>query len=123
MLKATRAALEAYASGMGLPAADVIREFKALPEGDKFRMLAAIKDLEKAHAQWEANGGKLPAPPAEQTVPAPPPVEQTLVGKLPMLGSDDLARQMRAEYLRTGVHPGRASSLIVDRMGRPHRRD
>jgi hypothetical protein len=108
VLKAIREALETYASGMGVPAAAVIREFKKLPEADKFRMLAAIKELEKKHQEWVANGGKAPAPPEPEA-----PREKS-PGELK-------AAEMRAEYLRTGIHPLRRQSLIVDRNGRPIR--
>lgn len=101
MLKAVRAALETYATGMGLPAADVIREFKALPEAQKFDVLARIKELEKAHQEWVENGEKPPEPP-------PPPPESD---------SERAARAAREEYLRTGRNP--LASTLVDRHGRP----
>jgi hypothetical protein len=107
MLKAIRTALETYASGMGVPARDVIREFRALDEADKFRMLAAIKELEKKHQEWEANGGKPPAPPE----PAP----------APQVDLAAIAREQRGDYAMRRLL-GR-QSLIVDRAGRPFRRD
>lgn len=111
MLRKIREALETYASGMGVPAATVIAEFKKLPEAAKFEVLAKIKDLEKAHQQYVANGGKMPAPPAPETAPPPPPPSP----------DEQRAMDMRAEYLRTGVHPGRRASILLDRFGRPTR--
>jgi len=113
VLRAIREALETYASGMGVPAADVIREFKALPEEDKFRMLAAIKELEKKHKEWESNGGKLPPPPAEQSVPAPPEVSRVDLREVARARRDDYAMQRLLAR----------QSLILGRDGRPIRRD
>jgi hypothetical protein len=108
MLKVIRTALETYATGMGVPAATVIREFKALPEGDKFRMLAAIKELEKRHQEWLANDGKPPAPPVELAVPPPPDLAE-------------VARSMRGEYALRRMLA--RQSPILDVSGRPIRRD
>ena len=107
MLKAIRTALETYASGMGLPAAGVIREFKKLPEADKFKMLADIKQLEAMHQEWEANGGKPPAP----TEPAP----------APEIDLAAVARSRRDDYARQRLLA--RQSLLVDKWGRPLRRD
>lgn len=107
MLRAIREALETYASGMGMPAADVIREFKKLPEADKFRMLAAIKELEKKHQEWVANGGKAPAPPEPEPTP--------------QLDLSAVARAQRDDYARQRLLS--RQSLIVDKWGRPLRRD
>lgn len=107
MLRAIREALETYASGMGVPAATVISEFNKLPEADKFRMLAAIKELEKKHQEWVANGGKPPAP------PEPEPAPQIDLAAVARSRRDDYARQRLLSR----------QSLIVDRHGRPLRRN
>jgi hypothetical protein len=105
VLRAIREALETYASGMGMPAAVVIREFKKLPEAAKFEVLAKIKDLEKAHQAYVARAA------ASVNPPAPPPEEE----------SARAAREARETYLRTGRNP--LASGLVDRNGRPLRRD
>lgn len=112
MLRAVREALETYASGVGQPVADVIREFKKLPEAEKFEVLARIKDLEKAHQAWLATG-KLPAPPPEQSLPAPaPPTQADLAA---------LAREQRGQYA-LGRMLARQSP-ILGANGRPIVRD
>ena len=102
VLRATREALETYASGMGLPAAQVIKEFKALPEAEKFRVLAAVKDLEKTHQAYLKR--------VEEELNQPPESE-----------GEKAAREARETYLRTGRNP--LASGLVDRNGRPLRRD
>lgn len=107
MLRATREALETYASGVGIPAAEVIREFKKLPEAQKFDVLARIKELEKLHQAYVANGNKMPAP------TEPPPA--------PQIDLAAVARERRDDYARQRLLS--RQSLIVGRDGRPLRRD
>lgn len=63
MLASVRQTLSDYATGMGLEVATVMREFRKLPEEKKFEVLASLRELEKKHQAWVANGGKAPPEP------------------------------------------------------------